>query len=158
MRLPLTLIISLTTGLASYAQYDADQLEHLSIDHRLFYKRDTVYSFYILRAGYAMKPDVTKTYYWSKQDTILCTTGGYDGRLLNGAYKIFYPGKNLKESGQFKKGLKTGEWRTWYTGGRLASITYWKNGRQYGASVLYDESGKEEKARTRVHSKKDSLP
>lgn len=111
-------------------------------------------------------------YYWYKRDTILTTMGGYDGHLLDGEYKVFYPDRNFKEHGSFDKGLKTGIWKTWFPGGKLASVVNWKKGRKDGPFVLYDVTGKvmrsgryladelpeQEKRKNSSKSKKDSLP
>ena len=44
------------------------------------------------------------------ETTILVTQGGYNGRLLNGDFRVFYPNKNLKENGNYQFGLKEGTW------------------------------------------------
>jgi hypothetical protein len=68
------------------------------------------------------------SYYWYSADAIHATQGGYSGKLLNGPYIEYYPDKNLKQQGTFKKGLKEGIWKTWNTDGTLHSITKWKHG------------------------------
>jgi len=67
-------------------------------------------------------------YYWYLNNVIHSTQGGYNGQLLNGHYIAFYPDKNLKEEGDFKKGLKDGEWKTWNRKGNLISVTAWSEG------------------------------
>ncbi|HEY9000690.1 MAG TPA: hypothetical protein VIM89_05020 [Mucilaginibacter sp.] len=69
-------------------------------------------------------------YYWYSANDIHCTQGGYSGKLLNGTYIEYYPDKNLKEQGSFKKGLKSGVWKKWNNDGTLASVTTWKRGLQ----------------------------
>lgn len=63
------------------------------------------------------------TYYWYASNTIYQTRGGYDGRILNGAYTAFYLSGNLKEKGRFKNGLKHGKWTVWFEDGQLKEIT-----------------------------------
>ncbi|MDB5130470.1 MAG: hypothetical protein JWR02_219 [Mucilaginibacter sp.] len=67
-------------------------------------------------------------YYWYLNNVIHSTQGGYNGQLLNGHYTAFYPDKNLKEEGDFKSGLKDGEWKTWNPKGDLKSVANWREG------------------------------
>jgi hypothetical protein len=67
-------------------------------------------------------------YYWYGANIIHATPGGYSGKLLNGRYTEFYPDKSLKAQGAFKKGLKTGVWKTWNADGALGQVTNWKKG------------------------------
>ncbi len=67
-------------------------------------------------------------YYWYFNNVIHSTQGGYNGQLLNGHYVALYPDKNLKEEGDFKTGLKDGEWKTWNRKGDLTSVTNWNEG------------------------------
>ena len=67
-------------------------------------------------------------YYWYFNNVIRSTQGGYNGQLLNGHYVALYPDKNLKEEGDFKTGLKDGEWKTWNRKGDLTGVTNWNEG------------------------------
>lgn len=67
-------------------------------------------------------------YYWYSANMIHDTQGGYSGRLLNGLYSVFYLNKNLKEQGNFKKGLKDGTWKTWKEDGSLSATAIWERG------------------------------
>lgn len=67
-------------------------------------------------------------YFWYSSGAIHETEGGYSGRLLNGTYTAFYPNKNLKEQGSFKKGLKDGVWKNWREDGSLLAAVTWKHG------------------------------
>jgi len=67
-------------------------------------------------------------YFWYGSNAIHETQGGYSGRLLNGLYSAFYLNKNLKEQGNYKKGLKNGVWKSWGGDGSLLSTTTWKHG------------------------------
>jgi antitoxin component YwqK of YwqJK toxin-antitoxin module len=103
-------------------------LETTALGRRVINRQDTVYIFYVKKPEEALKVDRDKTYYWFKSDTIITTTGGYDGWVLNGDYKMFFPGKGMRQSGFFQMGLKDGEWKTWYEDGRLQSVSRWKKG------------------------------
>jgi len=67
-------------------------------------------------------------YFWYFNNKIHSTQGGYNGQLLNGHYIAFYPDKNLKEEGYFKRGLKDGEWKNWNPKGDLTSVITWNEG------------------------------
>ena len=78
-------------------------------------------------------------YFWYIPNAIHSTQGGFNGQLLNGNYAAYYPDKNLKEQGDYKKGLKDGVWKTWNRKGDLTSVVNWNNGvvaPQSGGSVL----------------------
>ena len=122
----------------SIAQSSAN-LVSTALHRIIFEKKDTVFNFYVIKqeAGKVISDDLT--YSWYAQDTILQTRGGYDGFVLNGAYAVFYPNKNLKEEGNFVYGLKVGEWKIWYPDGKLKSVFTWKNGKRQGKFVIYDE-------------------
>jgi antitoxin component YwqK of YwqJK toxin-antitoxin module len=67
-------------------------------------------------------------YFWYLNNVIHSTQGGYNGQLLNGHYIAFYPDKNLKEEGNFKRGLKDGEWKIWNPKGDLTGVANWNEG------------------------------
>lgn len=69
-------------------------------------------------------------YFWYMNNVIHSTQGGYNGQLLNGHYVSFYHDKNLKEEGDFDRGLKVGQWKTWNAKGDLTSVTNWNDGVQ----------------------------
>ncbi|HZX59368.1 MAG TPA: hypothetical protein VFE54_11605 [Mucilaginibacter sp.] len=70
----------------------------------------------------------TLFYYWYEANQIHTTQGGFSGKPLNGQYIEYYPDKNLKEEGYFKRGLKNGPWKSWNEDGTLAVSSTWKNG------------------------------
>ena len=59
-------------------------------------------------------------YHWYHPHDLHITAGDYSGRLLDGEYKSFFPKGDLKEKGEFKKGLKSGQWKSWYENGTVA--------------------------------------
>ena len=67
-------------------------------------------------------------YYWYEANVIHSTQGGFSGKPLNGQYIEYYPNKNLKEQGTFKKGLKNGPWKSWNEDGTLSVSSTWENG------------------------------
>jgi hypothetical protein len=89
------------------------------------------------------EPDLynDRFYFWYSSNRIHSTQGGYSGRLLNGNYKEFYPGKALKEEGYFKEGLKDGIWKSWNEYGNLVEQYTWKKGLLSGKFIRCDEKG-----------------
>ena len=69
-----------------------------------------------------------RRYFWCLNNVIHSTQGGYNGKLLNGHYIAFYPDKNLKEEGDFNRGLKDGVWKTWNPNGDLTNVVTWSEG------------------------------
>jgi antitoxin component YwqK of YwqJK toxin-antitoxin module len=102
---------------------------------------DTLVQFFAIQPAKNLKKAQGYMYYWYRDDTILTTMGDYSGRLLNGPYKAFYPEKNLLESGQFKNGEKSGQWKSWYNSGIIRGISNWQHSRRNGAFEIYDSSG-----------------
>ncbi len=74
------------------------------------------------------KANPTLYYYWYSANVIHLTQGGFSGKLLNGSYDEFYANNNLKQQGNFKKGLKDGVWKSWDENGTLTQVSTWKNG------------------------------
>lgn len=103
---------------------------------------DTVYQFYAEKVPKKIKFRADKSYHWYVKDTILITQYGYDGKLLNGKFNIFYPNKNLMEQGQFKYGLKTGLWKSWHPSGLLKQTVNWADGLRHGSFEEFDPSGR----------------
>lgn len=83
-----------------------------------------------------------KDYYWFSGSQINITRGGYSGKLLNGDYEDLYTNKNLKASGIFDEGLKTGIWKSWTAEGMLKDQYSFHAGHRNGPYLLYDTAGK----------------
>lgn len=80
-------------------------------------------------------------YMWYSSQKIIETKGGYEGKLIHGKYTSFYLSNQLKEQGQIKYGLKTKEWKYWYSDGKLREVINWKNGKKNGKYFLYNDYG-----------------
>lgn len=124
----LKIILVLLVFWVSKSTNAQQKLETTALNRITLIKNDTSYIFFVLKSGKkkSVKPDMN--YYWFRPDTILITNSGFGGKLLNGEYKVFYPNKNIKESGFFDYGLKTGEWMEWNEKGRVVQIYNWKKG------------------------------
>lgn len=84
-------------------------------------------------------------YYWCAAQDIKHTRGGYEGKILHGAYIMFYYNKDLLTKGNFKYGLKQGEWKSWHRGGEIKSKEVWKKGVLVGKTYYYNNKGKIQK-------------
>jgi hypothetical protein len=149
MRQPLNIFLPLIlvlTSLVAKAQDDDDRLLSNALDRRTIIRKDTLYLFYVAPEDRVVKPDPKKIYYWFNKDTILTTMGNFGGRVLDGAFKSYYPGKSLKESGLFRFGLKDGEWTSWFPDGSLERVVYWKKGEEKGMDQ-YKAPRKKKKAK-----------
>lgn len=80
-------------------------------------------------------------YYWYAAQQIKHTRGGYEGKILHGPYTMFYYNKDLLAKGNFKYGLKQGEWKTWHQGGEVKSKERWKKGILIGKAYYYNRKG-----------------
>jgi hypothetical protein len=127
-----------------FAQDADDRLVADALDKRTIVRNDTVSIFYVAEEDRVIKVDISKNYYWFNKDTIIRTTGGFGGRVLNGDYKVYYPNKSLRESGQFRYGLKDGDWKKWNPDGSLQSIVRWKKGEEKNAEE-YEPAKKQKK-------------
>jgi antitoxin component YwqK of YwqJK toxin-antitoxin module len=132
-------VLFLVFSLNIFAQ---KKLKTTALNRITFAKNDTLYRFFLVKPGKKIAAKSGVNYYWYRPDTILITNSGFDGRLLNGEYKVFYPNKNLKESGIFDEGVKTSEWRSWDESGRLLQVYNWKKGHLEGKFFIYGNDGK----------------
>ncbi len=89
-----------------------------------------------------VKPRKQVFYHYYYQKEIHQTQGGYTGYLLHGNYEVTNDVNQMIQQGQFKNGLKNGEWKEWQGNGTLGAISQWKKGRQHGKLKVYDSNGK----------------
>ena len=136
LAITLICILSFTTSSAqSLRKYEKPENQTIFINGN-----DSVLRFQISER----KPkhyNFNRTYYWYKNNSILKTTGGGDGRTLHGDYTCFFPDNNLKEKGKFKYGLKTGTWIIWYNNGKMKEISNWCRGLLHGNISTFDMEG-----------------
>jgi len=136
-------IVILFTFLANSTKcYSQEKLEITALNRITINHGDTVCQFYAIKPPAKTNFSQEKNYYWYVKDTILITQSAFDGKILNGGYKVFYPNKNLLEKGQFKYGLKTGTWKNWYPNGVLRQTVNWSNGNINGSFEEHDQSGR----------------
>lgn len=88
-----------------------------------------------------ISPKENVMYYWTKYRKVHHTKGGYAGQLLDGKYEEFFISGQLKVNGTFKKGAKTGIWKSWYENGMTEEVVHWTKGVQHGHYVFYYDNG-----------------
>lgn len=88
-----------------------------------------------------IEPKIAKTYYWFKGGLIHEAQGGIAGDLLNDKFIKMYHSNQLAEQGQFKNGLRVGEWKTWYSNGVLSTTLNYSKGLKSGKYFRYNEIG-----------------
>lgn len=145
------IIILISGTLSGYTQKG---MEVEATNRVYMQKADTVYEFYAIKPPKKLKrsyPEIEKEYHWYKSDNILVTRGGFDGRILHGSYKVFYPNQNLNEKGNFYYGMKDGVWQTWYPNGSMKSTQTWSEGQKEGYYTFFDMQGKKVKQYTYKH-------
>ena len=109
--------------------------------HHLSYADYQVSFFTLPSDAKTGKTKLERNYHWLAGRQINVTSGGYSGKLLHGSFTSFYLDKQLKEQGDFKKGLKQGEWKKWNADGSLASRIHYSNGLKNGSFYNYNEKG-----------------
>ncbi|HEX2921892.1 MAG TPA: hypothetical protein VHO50_12085 [Bacteroidales bacterium] len=103
-------------------------------------KGDTVIRTYILTEDAKKDPDLQRQYYWYSNGIINSNKGGYSGKLLHNGYEAFV-NNNLIESGNFKKGVKTGKWLVWWESGSIRKISTYEDGVLNGKYTVLKENG-----------------
>lgn len=96
----------------------------------------------ILKENKKTSPNADLTYAWYTSQKIIETKGGFDGKLIHGYYRAFYLNDQLKESGEYRFGVKNSLWKSWYPDGKLKEITRWRRGIKTGEFSLYNDDGR----------------
>ncbi len=117
-----------------------DQLYQSSIppnDRRTVVAGDTIHSFTVATQDFSgkVRPDVYYT--WYLRNSFTSTQGGYEGTLLHGSYTKILRDNTLLEKGQFREGLKDGEWITWHNQGATEGISRWDRGKPTGRTAQF---------------------
>lgn len=128
--------------LGSVAVYAQEPLKDFYLSHSLKQENEQ-YQFKVLdddkRGVFFYKKD--RFYYWYKAQRVLATQGGASGVLLHGEFESFYTNKQLCRKGEFRKGLKDGEWLYWREDGTLLKTERWHKGKLAGTEKYYNEKG-----------------
>lgn len=100
-----------------------------------------------IRAQIAVEPKSPRIisqqllYHCFIRDSIHQIQGGYEGHLLHGQYTLLTTERAPLIKGQFSRGLKHGEWKSWYANGRLKQVERWRDGRLHGPYQQFDSRG-----------------
>jgi len=135
--LALLLIISINTSL--YAQKMEDVVKNRMV---VITTVDSTVKAFILNHKIDIKPDNKLSYYWYRNNQVNKNQGGYSGYLLDGCYEVYDNDKNMLKKGTFKKGLKTGIWKSWDKEGNLFSEIHWDKGQKDGKEIIYTNGKK----------------
>lgn len=84
--------------------------------------------------------NIALTYYSFENGKVNSVQGELNGHPLEGSYKL-YNKDVLMVSGEFKKGVKNGEWRYWNELGKLVEIESWSRGEKKGNHFTFDQNG-----------------
>lgn len=149
------IIILLTSFLCLFSAFGQKISKDLYLKHAI--KQDGLaYTFKVLdpdkRGVSRYRKD--KFYYWFKTQKVLATQGGASGLLLHGPLEAFYDNKQLSQKGNFRKGLKDGEWIYWRMDGTIIRTEEWNKGKHSGHEKVYDATGK---LATTIRYKKNSF-
>ena len=103
------------------------------------------YDFYVQLSDKNVRYKDTVLYSWFRAQKIHTTQGMSDGYLLNGPFKKYYHSGQIAEQGEYKNGLKTGEWKSWRESGTLIAIYHYVAGQRHGTYSLFGEDGRRTK-------------
>lgn len=87
------------------------------------------------------RPKTDRTYHWYQSRRVHVSQGGYEGKVLHGEWREFYPDNNLASQGAFRDGLKSGKWSTWNENGILIKQSAWKKSEETGPYALFNPEG-----------------
>lgn len=97
------------------------------------------YEFYTIKKE--VNPEKNKTYYWFKGGQIHKSEFGFSGELLHDEFKKYYLNNQIAENGFLKKGLKKGIWKTWFTNGKIQTVSNWRDGILRGKYFEFNVEG-----------------
>lgn len=133
----------ITYTVLSFLLYACNTLKFKVPDTRevIIIKNDSTIKVQIPSEEIKIKTKKKRIYWWYKANKIHHNENGYEGKILNGYYKILLNNGNLVGKGYFRKGLKNGIWEEWYANGNLKNTWKWKNGVKQGEYKRYDHDG-----------------
>ncbi len=102
---------------------------------------DSIIQAHIITKDIDIKPKENTIYFWYTPNDIHSNEGGYTGNLLHGKYLLLDRNKNLLIEGCLNKGVKSKQWKQWYSNGNLLSITQYKDGKKDGSHKLFSQNG-----------------
>lgn len=92
--------------------------------------KDSVYEFTLCVKNFNKDPQPGVTYYSFQNSQLIAQTGARSRSYLHGQFENrSYTTNRLYAKGEFRFGLKHGEWRIWDRDGKLTRIEKWKKGK-----------------------------
>lgn len=82
-----------------------------------------------------------RRYFWFKSGQINSSVGNYDGDIVHGSFTKTSQSNKLVEKGDFKLGLKSGEWQSWDRYGSIHESIHYFQGIRNGDYKKYDSDG-----------------
>lgn len=104
-------------------------------------KIDSSVRFSVLQVNKDIKLDNRKEYYWFSQNQINKNKGGYYGKLLHGKYVLLNDEKQMICQGNFRYGLKIGQWKYWHNNGSILKIENCHSGLLDGPVKSFHDNG-----------------
>jgi antitoxin component YwqK of YwqJK toxin-antitoxin module len=136
----LSLLIILISSIAA-AQKDIEVEYNPSNKLKLYYEDYYIEFEFSVEEKIEIEVDERVYYFWFKENKINKTQGGFEGKVLNGRFTVFYRSGKLKEKGMFNLGLKQGKWKKWFENGNLMEISNWERGKLNGEFIKYQDNG-----------------
>lgn len=87
--------------------------------------------------------------YWNEKGILLESAGFKDGKR-DGAFRIWNEDGNLLLEHFYFNDLADGIHKTWHSNGKIASKIVYKDGKQIGNALYYDENGKLEREEEKI--------
>lgn len=76
-----------------------------------------------------------------KRGERLLLSASYSAGKPNGVFSEFHADGTRKQEGQFDRGLREGEWYSWFENGRIRSHRTYANGTLHGQQLVYHANG-----------------
>jgi hypothetical protein len=102
---------------------------------------DSIESFVVVNQHKSKSLKSDRFYTWYTANAVRHTQGGTAGKLLHGMYVLSNHKKDLIAKGQFRYGLRVGQWQHWHVNGQTKSVEQWKKGKRHGSYRGYDIQG-----------------
>ena len=104
--------------------------------------KDSVEIFNVSTVSDEVEVDDELMYFWYYEDKIHKNRGGYQGVLLSGNYSLLDKNESLVVNGKYLDGVKDGVWKYWHENGEIKETQEWKKGLRIGSTIVYNEDGK----------------
>lgn len=118
-------------------------------EERVWTAADSSYAFSVLGEDRDTRFEDDRVYYSFHDHQIKHNQGGAQGDLLTGTFTVTDRAGNIMRLGEFKKGLKHGDWFTWDSEGKLIRKEQYRHGLLHGSLYRYESGERVEEQRFR---------